>query len=378
LIKLLFTTKYVGAISTKLNADNLKYLNSIEGIHIDFYNTEYANYDVVLFMGYDFDIQGARAANPTIKIGVIDPRPGLKREPVGADFIIVNGIEMKDWYLKYTSNIFTYYIYPKIQQKLKRHTSSSIIRIGYHGNRWHLHEMYPRVTQALERLADKFAVELWVMYNIEEHGQWDWGIPDEQKVRINHIQWSEAHYEQYLSEVDIGIIPNLIPINKRIKAVWLPDQQTPSAPKAENKLRRIKKLIKRYQQTFFDRARTHPQKQSQPSIYTPAMPYQEQDSDYLLRYKATSNPGRIFVFAQYGIPVIADMFPSALQIIEDGVNGFVCYSTEAWYWALKHLADSPDLRMKFAMNMTKKFDKIVAPDVLNKNLVHFLTDIVRK
>lgn len=352
-MNILFTTKYPDTPSTQLNIGNLQRLNHLEGVHIDFYHTDYAAYDVVLFMGYDPDIQIARAKNPHLKIGVIDPRPQFDQQPVGADFILANGIEMKDWYLTYTPHIFLYYICPQLQRQQKHHRASKRILLGYHGNKDHLQEMYPRITQALDRLANEYQVELWAMYNIEQLGKWDCPPSFRSgKIGVKHIQWTEENYDASLSRVDIGIVPNLTPINDDIKRILLPQPEKPTG-------------FARVQRKFLHK------------VFPPELSphYREHETDYLLRYKATSNPGRIFVFAQYGIPVVADMFPSALQVIEDGVNGFVCYSTEAWYWSLKTLADNPALRTEFAQEMTKTFDKIAAPDVLNKKLVHFIRDI---
>jgi len=363
-MKILLATTHVDSVSTLLNAEKLKHLNNIDGVSIDFYNTNYAQYDVVLFMGYDvitgydLEIEKARKANPAIKIGVVDPRPHYEKQPIGVDFILANGIEMRDWYLKYTPNIFIYYIYPELQQKVKSHHASEKITVGYHGNNVHLQAMYPRVTRALEMLADDYEVEVWAMYNIEKLGKWDYGLPDQSKVYVKHIQWSEKNYEAYMSKVDIGIIPNLIPIKDEIKKNFIPRKET--------KTRRSLPVFRR----FFEKFQKNPR-----AVEIASNRYREHETDYLIRYKANSNPGRIFVFVQYGIPVIADMFPSALQIIDDGVNGFVCYSTEAWYWALKRLADNPIMRTEFAQNMMKKFDKIAAPRSLNENLVKFIKSI---
>jgi glycosyltransferase involved in cell wall biosynthesis len=98
----------------------------------------------------------------------------------------------------------------------------------------------------------------------------------------------------------------------------------------------------------------------------------EEDNDFLLRFKATSNAGRIFVFAQYGIPVVADMYPSVLQLIEDNVDGFICFSTEAWLSALRRLASSHALRTSIGAAMAEKFDKRFSPDVMNKGLIEFI------
>ena len=129
-MKILFTTRHINSPSTILNVRKLKSLNSMNGISIDFYNTDYADYDVLLFMGYDADIKGARKKNLDIKIGVIDPRPSQKDQPSGADFILANGIEMKDWYLKFTHNIFIYYIYSSfpMEVELRFFTSNGDVR----------------------------------------------------------------------------------------------------------------------------------------------------------------------------------------------------------------------------------------------------------
>ena len=131
-----------------------------------------------------------------------------------------------------------------------------------------------------------------------------------------------------MSEVDIGIVPNIIPIRD-----------------VEKTNRKI--------------------------MYHPNI-YHEHDKDFLLRFKATTNAGRLFVFAQYGIPVIADMVPSALQVIHDGENGFIASSVGGWYRALKKLADSPGLRKTCSSKMKADFQNTWSIDVLNEKLVSFL------
>ncbi len=327
-MKMIFTTENRELPSTILNRDLLRQINNLENAHIDFYKSNWHDYDVILFMGYDHKIHKARIQNKEIKIGVIDPRPSLKYQPVGADFILANGIEMLDWYLKYTSNIFKYYIYPILKTKRREHYDKKRIVIGYHGNKIHLSIMYPRITKAIELLADERPVELWAMYNIKKLGKWNYGLPHEGKLKIRHIQWSHENYEKYLSGVDIGIVPNLLPIDDGILRSFSSDKDP----------------------HFFNM----------------------HNSDYLTRCKATSNPGRIFVFAQYGIPVVADMFPSALQVIENEVNGYVCFSTEAWYWALKNLSDNSGLRTEMAESMQHWFERKASPGVMNRNLIDFI------
>lgn len=336
-MKLLFSTNHKAEPSTILNANQLKYLNNFKNISIDFFNTNYHNYDIVLFMGYDHEIERAKAINPKIKAGVIDPRPPSKKQPIGADFIIANGVEMKDWYYEYTQNIFISYIYPVLEKQLKEHINKEKIIIGYHGNKIHLHSMQPRITAAVEKLSKDYKIEFWMMYNIEKLGKFDTWVPKSKNFKIKHIQWAEDNYEKYISKVDIGIVPNLIP-GKELTNI------------ETNKFR-----------LFSPKKNIHN--------------YNEHTSDYMLRFKATSNPGRIFVFAQYGIPVVADMFPSALQSIEDGQTGFICYSTNAWYYSLKKLAESPQLRNHFSYSMQENFYKNYSIDIQSKKFINFLNKL---
>lgn len=325
MLRILFTTDVREAASTCLNAASLASLNDLPDVQIDMFNRRYADYDVVLFMGYDPAVQEARSANPDALIGVVDPRPSVLPDSGGADFIVANGLEMRDWYLQSTPNVHVRYIYPILSDLSKAPASDDVIRIGYHGNKIHLLEMSPRITTALENLAESRQVEFWAVYNIDKVGKWCEGALGPSKVSVRHIQWSEAAYDE-LAHVDIGIVPNVIPPPRR----------------AYNWGRR----------------------------YTRA--FNADSTDFLLRFKATSNPGRIFVFAQLGIPVVADMFPSALQTITDGVNGFVCHSAAAWGAALAALADSSELRNRLGESLRNSFERFAAPAEQNRRLVAFL------
>ena len=79
-------------------------------------------------------------------------------------------------------------------------------------------------------------------------------------------------------------------------------------------------------------------------------------NDYVTRYKYSNNPGRIWVFAQLGIPVIADFTPSSCQIIQDGHNGLLVGSKEGWKRAITMLFDAK-LRNQFANNLRKDMVK---------------------
>lgn len=326
-MKVLFATARTEDPSTQLSERLLRGLGAVPGCSIDCYGTDYRGYDVIIFMGYDPDIPGARAVNPGARIGVLDPRPPAPKQPEGADFILANGIEMQDWYLRYTDNVFVYHLYPVLDGPRKQHHRQEPIVIGYHGNAVHLQAMAPRITTALERLAGMVPLEFWALYNREALGEWHSGLPDPARVPVRHIQWSWENYQRFLAQADIGIVPNLLPLHE------------PAALKQRG--------------------------------LSPGFPAGH-DSDYLVRYKATSNAGRILVFAQLNIPVVADWYPSALQVIEHGRSGFVACSTEGWYRALVLLSGDPGLRDDMAGRLGRKFRQDCAPDVQNRRLVQFL------
>lgn len=329
MIRLLFQTRNVNGPSTIFNYNTLKGLNALNGVSIDFYNTNYKNYDVVLFMGYDPDTRRAKQDNPLIKVGIIDPRPGFNIDFTDVNFILANGIEMRDYYSKFSKNIFNYYIYPELNFLNSKKSNQKII-IGYHGNKVHLESSKYRIMPAIEALSHKHHVEFWLMYDIDSLGEWKYTAINKNLV-IKHIQWSEDGYQRYMSQVDIGVVPSLMPVKKSFL-------KRDMFKGVINKLNKLNKS----------------------------------DSDYLLRFKVTSNAGRALVFAQLKVPIIMDMTPSALQLISDSSNGFVCYSTESWANSLFKLAESRRLRVSLAEKMYQEFSLNYSKKEINIKFKSFL------
>ncbi len=330
-MRILFATDAVDHVSTVLNSPNFAQLNECEGVSIDFYNHNYANYDVVLFMGYDPRVEEARAANPSIKIGVIDLRPSSLEASLGADFVIANGLEMYDWLADYFANIFIYPIYPHLEVPPKIHTEHSPLIIGYHGNKVHLMAAFPYLSTALEALGEECDLELWAIYDIKRLGPLPFDVFDETKIKIRYIQWADDVYVRNLSQADIGIVPNLVPVREPLFA---------------------KKMISSL-----------------------SNPFQPHESDVLLRYKSTTNPGRIYVFSQLGIPVVTGCTPSGAQVIRHGVNGYIARSAGGWYWALKKLVESVELRSKMGRSLFEDFQAEASPQILNYKLVEFIGNL---
>jgi len=331
MMRILFATDAVDQVSTQLNAPNFAKLNEIEGVHIDFYNRNYADYDVVLFMGYDPRVAEARAAKPSLKIGVIDLRPFSVEKSIGADFVIANGVEMQDWLSDYFENIFVYPIYPFLDTPCKTHTTTKPIVIGYHGNKIHLMSIMPYVSAALNKLSESCDLELWAIYDIQNAGRVPFELCDSKNIKIRYVQWEDSVYKNVLSQADIGIVPNSIPIQHSLSAK-----------------RKIAPLS---------------------AAFSP------HDSDILFRFKCTTNPGRIYVFSQLGIPVVAGYSPSAAQAIQHGVNGYLANSAGGWYGALKSLAISAECRQQMGQALHEEFLRNVSPDILNQKLVNFIDRI---
>lgn len=326
-MRILFTTERVTAPSAELNAASLAKLGDIDGVTIDFRGRDYAGYDVVLFMGYDADVAAARAAREDLIVGVVDPRPTLPAALDGADFLLVNGLEARDWYAGVADHIFVYPIFPELPAGDGGHERGTDgLVLGYHGNTTHLRAMHPRITAAISRLAQEVPVELRAMYNAGG-GTVHTGLEGHDHVAVRHVPWSVENYGRELAAADVGLVPGLMPVSARACGAAVAD----------------------------------------------AAAWASHASDYLLHFKATSNAGRIYVFAHYGIPVVADMYPSALTTIDDGVDGFVCYSPGAWWRALAQLARDAEMRRRMGARLKAKLDPEGTRERVNRGLVEFIS-----
>jgi glycosyltransferase involved in cell wall biosynthesis len=86
------------------------------------------------------------------------------------------------------------------------------------------------------------------------------------------------------------------------------------------------------------------------------------EKDFFLRFKLNSNPNRFWEFSQLGIPVVADMYPSACLTIKPGESGFLAYSSIGWYNSLMKLIENPDLRNNCAENLRKYINANLSPE----------------
>lgn len=292
--------------------------------HSVIYNdwNHYEEYDLALFVAPDSDVRRAKRKNPNILAVIIDPKSDIRRkrrEAKCSDFLFVTSMEQRDFFLKYNKNVSIYLHFPDIKEMPKTHFKKHKIIIGYHGNKVHLNCMTD-LSKVLDCLSDKYNIEFWAMYNIEKLGKWRINVP--KKCPVRHIQWSEDNYYKYLSQSDIGVVPAKIPMNTIID-----------------------RILVRFLSSFL--------------INWPSY----DKHDYLIRFKYSTNPGRIYQFSQFHIPVVAEFLPSYCQMIQNGSSGFLAYSREGWYDALEKLILNPDLRNKMSRNLKNFIDNHYSPEI---------------
>lgn len=288
----------------------------------------YQNYELVFFVGYDSEVEKVKKINPQALTGIMCPylvEKRYRKESKLADFLLVDSIEMRETFLKYNKNIIIYYMFPEVEEVVHNHVAKEKIIIGYHGNKTHL-DCMDNFSDTLDKLAAKYNIEFWALYNIKRYGKWKKNLP--KKCPIKHIQWLKEDYCKHLMQCDIGLIPAKIPIN----LTW-------------------GKFTTRLISSF---ARNWPR-------------YSK--TNYLLRFKHPTNPGRVYAFSQLGIPVVADFMPSYCQVIQDGKSGFLVGTKEGCYNALEKLIKSPKLRNKMSKNLKEFIDNNCSPEINFKKVI---------
>ncbi len=333
-MKIVFNTNYKQSAGARVCVDDLskKFIRDGHTVAFDDWKG-YPNFDVALFMAPDSDVRTAKKMSPKIVCGIMDPKVGKKRfieEIAAADFLAVSSVEQYDFFARFGKPMFIYYMFPETEWHEKEHADKERIIIGYHGNKQHLDSM-KHVSRALDLLAADMPVEFHAIYNIRKLGAWRRNLPS--RCDVTHIQWDEQTAADHINSFDIGVIPTNLPLP------WYAQMHT------------------RPLRSFF---------------YNPEGYYRH---NYIMRYKYSNNPGRIYPFAVSGVPIVADMSPSTAQFIRHGENGFLASSTEGWYLGLIQLAKSAQKRRVFSDSMQKLIRSEYLPDITFSKFVRFLEDI---
>ncbi len=234
----------------------------------------------------------------------------------------MGSIEEKDL-LAINKNVF---IFPLIENKYRNiipkiHTDKDKIVIGVHGSYTHLSKFAPHLNKALEEFSKNVNIILKIISDTMPK-KWLNGRP-----KINNIETSDYNFKTFSSDIlncDIGLVPNV----------------TDNTP-------------------FFKRT------SKKKGIY---------NTDYFFRMKNKSNSGRMFVFIQHGIPVVADLTPSNLHILGNPENGFAVFNKDGWLKALKELSNTKR-RNTISRNALNEFNRLYDPIKWAKNLINDIQKI---
>lgn len=293
------------------------------------------SYDAVVLIDDRLRVDWARSTYPAARVGILDPklngRSGRENARC-ADFLVVSSLEQQLQAQAFNSSLFVYPWFLSVPEHLAKTASKSrVVRIGYHGNRQHLEAMGPTVSRALDRVSQD--IELLAIYNIHETGRWTSGRP--RRIAVEDVQWEPDSWMEKLSTCDIGVVPALIP----------PATHLPSFTQ--------QKIPTRFGLNPMGRGK----------------------NDFIARFKFSSNLNRVFPFAMMGIPVVADLYPSATRAIDHGRTGFLAYDEPTWTWALEQLASSAQLRYELGQALNANWPSRLTPRTLADGFLTFLSQM---
>lgn len=251
-----------------------------------------------------------RRMYPNAIVGSADPKLAGKSDSKAlakVDFTLVSSNEQKHAVMPFNKHAFVYNWFPDLLPRPIQSRQQLPLRIGYHGNRVHIESLKREILPALQDLSRWIPVELVLVYNVKALGSS--GISDSRFLAVEEVQWAEPQVWEIMAGCDIGIVPNLI----HLPRVRIPDS-----------LSRWASLLGLNSQNA-------------------------NSKDHLLRYKFSSNANRIFPFMMLGVPVVADLFPSAAEFVQHGRTGYLATGRESWLEALSLLAQNPDHRTEVAI-----------------------------
>lgn len=358
-MRIIFTTNNPKSPSFIFYSKSFKGLSDLDNsISIDIIESindvDFTKYDVLFLMGGNPEISEIKKTNPSIYCILIEPRAKQYNEIEKFDCIISNSLESDIFFNRLGLKSFIYPTYPIVNSDNKSNPIKDKFIIGYHGNKVHFENMFPRITDAIFSINKSITVELWAMYNIEKSGKSK--IIDSNKLGfiVKHIQYSKKNYNNYIANCHVGLVPQLIfkkiPLRSHFLN-WLI---------SEDVLKKFKKIDKFYDGICNFTMKKFGIKLPQSSRY-----------DYKLAFKEVTNLGRHFVFAQYSIPIVADLTPSSCSFIKHGINSYIAFDTSSWIYALDKLANESE-RIKLGKQLYTDWNLDFSHPILNKRLIDFI------
>ena len=227
------------------------------------------------------------------------------------DFLICGSIEEKKSLEKNHKNVVIVNLIEDLYSNLplKIHKKKDEIVVGFHGSYTHLFKMKFGFIDAFNELVESGSNV--ILKIITDNVDMALKFLTESGVRKDRLivqKWNINTVIEDLRDIDIGVVPNA---------------------------------------TNFERVDPEVLRicSNDAGIYS---------TDYFLRFKNKSNPGRAFVFIQNGIPVISDLTPSNMPLFHDEKCGQIANCKMTWKAALERFFDE-EVRRSVARLASERF-----------------------
>ena len=293
-----------------------------------------AGSDVVIFSKGDYRFASSFRNSYDGTIGAINVSASEATHK-GIDFVIVGSIEERISLTSKYENVFIVNLIEEMHNhgNIKEHEDKDCLVLGIHGSYTHIPKLQYGFIQAVEELNSETpnSFEILSVSNEKDKALEFFRSMGIKNTKLECREWSFERFTNDLTEMDIGIVCNSTNLMQ-----MYPDLTKVHAPEI--------------------------------GIY---------DSDYSMRFKNKSNPGRAFVFFQNGIPVVADLTPSHLPILHNEDNGYIAFDKSSWKIALNNLRKK-EVRQLKAINALKSFHEnysmLSDAEKLLKNIMEINSD----
>jgi len=240
------------------------------------------------------------------------------------DFVIVGSIE------EYTSmslykNVF---IYPLIERKYENielfdHKESETFNLCFHGHYPHLFKFEPFLKEAIEYFDQNIKKVKIKVITANKEFNWKAGRPN---VDIEMFNYDE-NFVNIVQSCDVGIVPNITDTRLFVKD--------------------LEKII--------------------------STEYGLYDTDFFIRMKNKTNPGRSYVFYQLGLPVIHDLSPSSFELMCKTGYNICAHDTRSYLREMKRLLDK-NFRNEVAKKNKDVFQNFYSRKYYAEKMIKFIKE----
>ncbi len=244
------------------------------------------------------------------------------------DFVIVGSYEEKIS-MSYYDNVF---VYPLIERKFmnlpfKKHKDKKTLKICYHGHHPHLFKFAPHLRDALDELSSERPIELHAITG-QKNFPWDFNIGKPAKAKV-FMHGYDENFSNIMTSCDIGVVPNVCDM----KSLF---------PGIENQLNH-----------------------NELGLY---------DTDFFVRFKNKTNPGRAYVFYQHGIPVVHDLSPSSFDFMSKTGDYIFAHDKLSWMREIRGFYKS-SRRQEVSERNRKVFETHFSPVKHAQLLLEFINNL---